>query len=66
MAIKRCCDTCIFAKVQPNHGLVCKRFPPTLVEIPTQDAESYRPTYYASTFPPVDKNEWCGEFKFVY
>lgn len=53
------CDTCKHGVVTPV-GLVCRRFPPTVLLVPHPHAPAQRVP--ASVFPPVQKDHECGEY----
>lgn len=52
------CRRCKFSD-QKGAGLFCVRNPPTVVIVPDQAG---RPTT-GSAWPPVNPQQWCGEFK---
>jgi hypothetical protein len=52
------CDDCFHVLKDPVGGqMVCQRFPPTAQVMPNG---------IMSLHPPVNKGEWCGEFKLDY
>lgn len=64
--LMRICDNCAFFGTQLDHGQeveceddgACHRNPPTLL---TMDDE----WGFAPIFPPVNREDWCGEWKAV-
>lgn len=58
------CSSCTFsASTDPGHyyPLLCLRYPPT--PVPTYLRGGLDVDRTNSLFPPVNTNDWCGEYK---
>lgn len=54
--MERCVD-CKFAYEQADGPLLCRRFPPVVLQSNKEDNKVF------SQFPPMLPSGWCGEFR---
>jgi hypothetical protein len=59
--MKEKCKDCEFFKYYDGLVGECVRYPPMILCHPNPDDRLLNP--FATEFPEVDENMWCGEFK---
>lgn len=53
-------ECCMMCKFYYFEGKACRRNPPAVIVTERKKSGDY---HFASKFPPMTPNGWCGEFK---